>query len=434
MNPEILITNCLLMSSGSERDPVGNQFVHITGNLIKTVGPMSEVPFSSSAERLDARGSLVMPGLINCHNHCAMSLFRGMADDLDLDVWLRDYIFPAESRLLDEETVYWCTKLAAAEMIASGTTTVADGYFYEDAAARALEESGMRAVAAQGVIDFPAPGVPDPADNLTVAGNFLEKWQGHERITPAVFAHSPYTCGAETLQRSKELAATHEAPFFIHLAETEREREILRQETGLSPAGYLDDLGILDSKTICIHCVAVNDEDIEILAARKAGVVTCPESNMKLASGTAPVPDLLKKGVAVGLGTDSPASNNNCDMFREMDMLAKLQKVSRLDPTVMSALEVLRIATTGGARVLGLSGSIDRLVPGSLADLIIVDMKRANLVPFLNTSSLVYCAGGADILTTIINGKVLMKDREILSLDCREVMDRVRSVAEKAGL
>ncbi|MFP3982184.1 MAG: amidohydrolase [Desulfurivibrionaceae bacterium] len=432
MNPEILITNCLLMPDGTEAEFISDQYVHIEGDTVRQTGPVSEVPEGREAEIIDARGSLVMPGLVNCHNHSAMTLFRGMADDLELSTWLEEYIFPSEARFLDEETVYWCTKLAAAEMITSGTTTVADGYFFEDSAALAFEDSGIRAVAAQGIVDFPAPGVADPAENLVVAGNFLDRWQGRERITPALFAHSPYTCGARTLEKGKETAESRQAPFFIHLAETSEEVSRLQEQTGFSPVHYLDHLGILDSRTVCVHCVAVNDRDIEILAARKAGVVTCPESNMKLAGGTAPVPDLLAKGIAVGLGTDSPASNNNCDMFREMDSLAKLQKVSRLDPTVMSASEVLRIATTGGARVLGMEGPAAGLAPGSRADLVIVDLERANLVPFLNKSSLVYSAGAADVSTSIINGRIVMRDRNILAFDCLEAMSEVRRLAEKA--
>lgn len=430
---EILITNCQLISPDTDRKIRKDQFVHISGELIKQVGPGPEAPAPGNAEIIDAGGSLVMPGLINCHNHCAMTLFRGMADDLELNVWLEQYIFPAEAHLLNEETVYWCTKLAAAEMIAGGTTTVADGYFFEDAAARAFHETGIRAVAAQGVVDFPAPGVADPAENLEVARDFMNRWQGHGRITPSLFAHSPYTCGPATLEKGKEIALSFDSPFFIHLAETEEERRRLQEQTGLSPVCYLDDLGILDSRTVCIHCVALDDRDIEILGDRKAKVATCPESNMKLASGVAPVTALLDKGVAVGLGTDGPAGNNNCDMFREMDFLAKLQKVSSLDPTVMPAPRVLQMATSGGAGVLGMEEMLGSLTPGSLADLMIIDLERANLVPFLDMSSLVYCAGTADVLTVIINGRTVMKDREILTFDCREARAEVRRLAGRAG-
>ncbi|MFO7760061.1 MAG: amidohydrolase [Desulfobia sp.] len=432
MKPEILITNCLLMSPDADRGFMSDQYVYLDGKSIRQTGPVSRAPSGKGAEIIDARGSLVMPGLINCHNHCAMSLFRGMADDLELDVWLEKYIFPAEARLIDADTVYWCTKLAAAEMILSGTTTVADGYFFEDSAARAFAETGIRSVAAQGIVDFPAPGVADPAENLEVARSFLDRWQDHELVTPSLFAHSPYTCGPETLQRAKETAVYFNCPFFIHLAETGEEKRRLQKQTGLSPVCYLEDLGILDSRTICIHCVALDERDIDILAARNARVVTCPESNMKLASGVAPVAGLLERGIALGIGTDSPASNNNCDMFKEMDFLAKLQKVSCLDPTVVSGFEVLQMATAGGARVLGMEGMIGSLTPGSRADLVIVDLERANLVPFLDITSLVYCASGADVLTVIINGRTVMKNREILTFDYRQAMAEVRRLAGKA--
>ncbi len=434
MNPELLVTNCLLKSPDAESGFIPDQYVHTVGSSIKAAGSVANAPDRRDAEVIDAGGGLVMPGLINCHNHSAMSLFRGMADDLQLADWLEKYIFPAEARFLSEETVYWCTKLVAAEMIAGGTTTVADGYFYEDAAALAFEEAGLRAVAAQGVVDFPAPGVADPSENIEVARRFIEKWQGHDLITPSLFAHSPYTCGPDTLRKGKEMAVSFDVPFFIHLAEIEGERKGLREKTGLSPVRYLDDLDLLDSRTVAVHCVAIDDRDVEILAARKARVVTCPESNMKLASGVAPVAALLKGGIAMGIGTDSPASNNNCDMFREMDFLAKLQKVSRLDPTIMPASEALELATAGGARVLGMEGVTGAIVPGSRADLIIIDLHRANLVPFLDISSLVYCASGADVSTTIINGKVVMKNREILTIDCREIMTEVRRFAVKGAL
>jgi len=428
MHKDIVIINAKLFSPDTPAGFVADAFVQIGAGRITALGPMASSAPSPAADVIDARGGLVMPGLVNGHNHAAMTLFRGMADDLPLMTWLEQHIFPAEARFVTPEMVYWCTRLAAAEMIMSGTTTVADAYFYEDEAARAFIGTGMRAVAAQGVIDFPAPGVPDPAENVATAARFIERWQGNELLTPAVFAHSPYTCSSRTLVRAKELARASNVPFFIHLAETGVERALIAEKWQGSPTAYLHSLDLLDGQTVCIHAVWLDKQDISLLAASGAAVVTCPQSNMKLAAGIAPVAELLAAGVPVGLGTDGCASNNDLDLFSEMDTCAKLHKVRALDPAAVKAREVLRMATDRGARVLGFADG-GGLAVGMPADVILIDVDQPHLTPFYSVDNLVYAAGGADVKSVIINGRLVMADRKILTFDVAEAMEMVAGMA-----
>ena len=335
--------------------------------------PTASQDLPAARERLDAQGDLVLPGLVNTHCHAPMVWFRGLADDLPLQQWLTEFIFPAEGGWLDADKVYRGTLLAAAEMIRGGITTVADGYFFEAAVRRALSDAGLRAVVAQGVVDFPAPGVPDPARNLEVAAEFLDSGAAYrDRLTSAVFCHSPYTCGPETLQKAKDLTRARGAPFFLHLAETREEVASLKRRTGRSPVAYLDHLGLLDDLTVAVHAVWLEPPDLELLAHRGVKVSHCPESNLKLAAGVAPIPALLKLGVTVGLGTDGAASNNNLDLWGEMSLAARLHKVWGHDPTLMPAARVVALATREGARVLGLGETTGTLAPGKAADLIVV--------------------------------------------------------------
>jgi 5-methylthioadenosine/S-adenosylhomocysteine deaminase len=434
MNPDILIVNGLLKRPAS-KETAGDEpgFVAISGEKIVAIGTMAELPKGARPTRtIDAENCLVMPGLINTHNHCAMTLFRGLADDLPLISWLQDHIFPAEAKFVNEEMVYWCTRLAAAEMILSGTTTVADGYFHEDAAAWALKESGLRAITAQGVIDFPAPGVPDPANNIATAAEFIEQWQGDRLISPAIFCHSPYTCSEQTLKKAKALARQAGCRFFIHLAETAAEVEQSRQQHGVSPVDYLKQLDILDPETVCVHAVWLDENDIATIRTSGASVASCPESNMKLAAGIAPLDRYVEEGIPVGLGTDGCASNNNLDMFGEMAAAAKIHKINRQDPTILPAAEVFRMATTGGAEVLGLQDETGRLETGMQADIIIVDLRSPHLTPIYDQDSLLaYAASGSDVKTSIIAGKMVMADRQLLTIELDEVLARVNSLAEQ---
>ncbi len=432
MNCDILITNGLVKTS-EKPNPGHSSFVAIRDGLIILIGTMAELPAQIKAMKtIDAWGCLVMPGLINTHNHSAMTLFRGLADDLPLMIWLQEHIFPAEAKFVSREMVYWCSKLAAAEMIGSGTTTVADGYFFEEEAARAFKESGLRAVAAQGIIDFPAPGVPDPADNIKHAARFIDRWQDDKLVTPGVFCHSAYTCSGQTIKKGKELARRAGCRFFIHVAETRDEAAQSLKQHQVSPVRYLDQLGVLDEGTVCVHCVWLDDDDIEIIRDSGASVASCPKSNMKLAAGIAPVDKLLKADIPVGLGTDGCASNNNLDMFGEISTAAKLHKVNRLDPTLLPAGRVLAMATSGGAAVLGLQETVGELAVGKLADIIIVDLQKPHLTPMYNVDSmLAYAASGSDVKTSIINGRLVMDNYRLQTIDLAEVIARVNSLAHQ---
>jgi len=433
MQYDILVANATILPL----DPVmpaliQDGFVAIKDRKIAALGPMADLTETGNVDTLiDCTGQLIMPGLVNTHTHAPMTLFRGMADDLDLMTWLHEHIFPAEAKSVSPEMVYWCAKLAAAEMILSGTTTVADGYFLEDSVAEAFLESGMRAVPAQGVIDFPAPGVQDPTKNVETALEFIERWQDkNPLLTPAVFCHSPYTCSPDTLQRAKEIARRQNVKLFVHLAETEAEVHQVKDQFGATPVRYLEKIGILDKDTICIHCVWLEEEEITILARSGASVVTCPQSNMKLASGIAPLQEIIVAGIPVGLGTDGCASNNRLDLFCEMDICAKIHKVKDLDPTALPAQTVLQMATLGGAEILGLGQKIGSLAPGKEADLIALDMRQPHLQPFYHQDLLVYSGSGGDVSTAIIGGRLVLQDKKILTFDVDETMRKVREMAE----
>jgi 5-methylthioadenosine/S-adenosylhomocysteine deaminase len=431
---DLLINGGLVLTLDDRDQIVADGAVAVTGDRIVAVGDASTLLGAlQPRELLDARDCLVMPGLINLHTHAAMTCFRGLADDLPLETWLHEHIFPAEARHVDEDNVYWGTLLAVAEMIKSGTTTFCDGYFCEDGAARAVIASGIRAVCAQGVIDFPAPGVPDPRKNLETAEEFVRRWRGRStRLTPGIFCHSPYTCAAETLRRSKALCLEYRVAFQVHVAETSGEVEESLRRQGCRPVAYMKTLNLLDSATICHHADWVDGYEIDLLAGSGAGVSHNPESNMKLASGVAPLPEMLGAGVKVGLGTDGCASNNNLDMLREMDTAAKLHKVHRLDPTVMAARTVVRMATGGGAAALGMADDLGSLAPGKKADLITIDLDQPHLTPLYEPCShLVYAARGADVRDVIIDGRVVMRNRDLLTVRVEQVMAEVRSIAKR---
>jgi len=326
--------------------------------------------------------------------------------------------------------VYWCSKLAAAEMLLSGTTTVADGYFLEDAVARACAETGLRCIAGQAVIDFPAPGVEDPRRNIEVASRFLERWQGVDPlIVPAVFAHSPYTCANETLRRAKAVARQYQAPFFIHAAETKAESAQIAMPLAASPIGHLAALDLLDRDTICVHCVWADEDDLDLVRAHGASVATCPQSNAKLASGRALLPAMLQLGMRLALGTDGAASNNSLDLFREMDFAAKAHKINPCDSTAVPANRLLEIATWGGADALGLGAGHGTLTRGAPADLILIDLQKPHLQPFHSSNLLVYSGAAADVQTVIVNGQVVVANRTLRTIDLGETCEQVRKLA-----
>jgi len=373
-----------------------------------------------------------MPGLVNTHTHAAMTLFRGMADDLPLDTWLTKYIWPAEAKFITAASVRTGANLALAEMIRSGTTTFSDMYFFADELAQAAKKAGVRAVVAEAVLDFPTPDSKSPQESFAIIEKLADKWKNDPLITIAVGAHSPYTCSSETLKSSKKLADTLGLPLTIHVSETRQEVDDITIKYGVPPFEYLDALGFFGGTVIAAHAVHPTAREIQLMAERRVGVAHNPGSNMKLASGVAPVPEMLRAGIAVGLGTDGAASNNNLDMFKEMNAAALLQKVSRLDPTAMSARDTVKAATIGGAKVLGLGKRIGSLEKGKRADLIIVDLNRPHLVPLYNVYSLlVYAANGADVETVIIDGRIVMQNRKLLTLDEESIKQEARKLALK---
>ncbi|HEV8524510.1 MAG TPA: amidohydrolase [Terriglobales bacterium] len=397
--------------------------VAIGGDQILAVGPRVEIEQAYRGRRvLRGEGHLVLPGLVNAHTHVPMTLFRGVSDDQELMAWLEGYIFPLESRFVTAEFVYWAALLACWEMIASGTTTFADGYFFEDNVARAVEQAGLRAVLGQGVLDLPTPDAPNSSAALARAEALLLEWRGHPRISPAVAPHSCFTVGPDTFRRVQSLAAKYDARVMVHAAESQMELNAVRQRYQATPVRHLASLGLLEKNWVAAHCVWVDEEEISLLAETEVGVVHCAESNMKLASGVAPVPQMLAAGVRVGLGTDGPASNNDLDMFGEMATVAKLHKVHTLDPTQLPARTVLRMATVGGAAALHLENQIGSLEPGKKADVILVDTSGPNAIPYYNPDShLAYAARADAVQTVVVGGKVLMENRQLCTLDTEEI-------------
>ncbi len=432
MDNTLFILNCNVLKDDFSVQP--SSFLHIEDSYIKNIGPMEKYDEPEDARIIDGRDKLVIPGLINGHNHSAMTLFRGMADDLELSEWLHQHIFPAEAAHVSKEMVYYCSQLAAAEMLLSGTTCVADGYFFSDETAKAFDEAGLRAVVAHGVLDFPAPGVPDPSKNIDTVRQFIERWLSRsDLIRPAVFAHSPYTCSRKTLQGAKQLADEYGVRFFIHLAESKAEKEMLIEPAGESPVKHLENLGLLDENCVCVHAIWLDDEDLDFLSRSGAHAVLCPQSNFKLASGISRAAAMTSKGIPIGLGTDGCASNNTLDMFREMDIFAKSQKVFMADPTVFPARQVFSAATTANSKILGLNGP-SVIQKGNRADLVLIDLKAPHLTPFYAPDLLIYSCNGRDVDTVIIDGKIVVRNRKITGFDIKRCKEKVRGFAKNLPL
>jgi 5-methylthioadenosine/S-adenosylhomocysteine deaminase len=430
---DVLIRDGLVLTMDQDHRVFPEGAVAIRGSRIAAVGSRATVGAGDALQVIDARGGIIMPGLVNTHTHAAMTLFRGLADDLPLMSWLNDHIFPAESAL-DERQVYAGALLACAEMIMSGTTTFCDMYLFEDAVARAALTAGMRAVVGEVLFDFPSPHYGAWEQGLAYTAQLIDAYRDHPLITIAVEPHSPYLCAPELLKRAFELARRHRLPMVIHLAETEGEEQAIRERYGRTPVEHLESLGVLAPNVLACHCVRLSDADIQRLKRCGVKVSHNPESNMKLASGIAPIPELLAAGVCVGLGTDGAASNNNLDLFLEMDTAAKLHKVHRLDPTVLAAATVLRMATIDGARALGLDARVGSLAPGKQADLILIDTHKPHLTPLYHPESqLVYAAKGSDVTTVIINGRVVMDNGRILTFDAQTAMDEVNAIVRPGG-
>jgi len=427
---DLLITNGRILTMSDDLKVIDRGVIAVRGDRIVAVESQGENGNGyEAATQIDARGGIVMPGLINTHTHAAMTCFRGLADDLPLMDWLENHIFPAESKLTSD-WVYKGTLLACAEMIASGTTTFCDMYLYADFVARAAKDAGLRAVVGEVLYDFDSPSYGPMEEGLKYTETLIESWRDDPLIRIAVEPHSAYLCSPDLLAQAKAIADREEVSMVIHLSESEQEVHQVRQRYGKTPVEHLAQIGFLGPRLVADHCVALTEKDMDILADHDVKVAHNPESNMKLASGVAPVPDMLKKGITVGIGTDGCASNNDLDLFQEMDTLAKIHKVHTMDPTVMDAVTVTTMATSGGGKVLAMEDRIGSLTPGKQADIIILDTRRPHMVPMYNAySHLVYVFSGGDVRTTIVAGQVLMEDRRFLSLDVNQVMADVNEIA-----
>jgi len=433
MNFDTIIHNCIIITVNPEFDIVENGVICIKDGCLEQIEKNAHDNVLPGAKKIiDAKGGIVMPGLVNTHTHLPMTLFRGLADDLPLHVWLNEHIFPAEKKHINPESVRYGTLLACSEMLLSGTTICCDGYFLEEKVAEAVNDSGMRAVLGQGVIDFPAPGIEDPLQNIRNATEYAEKWLDiSPTITPSIFCHSPYTCCTQTLKDAKAAANAKDLVFQIHVAETKDEQKRIQSEHRMTPVQYLDSIGILDYNTLLVHCVWIDDGDIEIIAKRNSKISHNPESNMKLAAGISPIVRCLEAGITVGLGTDGCASNNNLDLFQEMDTTAKLHKVVSHDPTVMDAKSVIIMATIAGAKAIGLGNEIGSIEVGKQADLIIIDTDKPHLTPLYNpVSHIVYAAQGSDVRDVLVAGKILVRNRKLLTLDINNLLGKVTEISK----
>ena len=407
--------------------------VAVRGERIVAVGGARELGGRFKAARtIDTTGRIVMPGLVNTHTHVPMTLLRGVADDVELMVWLTKYIWPAEAAHVTPEFVTWGTRLAAWEMIRTGTTTFADMYFYEDLVAEAAKQAGLRGFCAATVMDHAIPGLKDADEGLRAAEAFLKKWTGDPLIVPAVGPHAAYTVGPETLLRAKALADRYQARMTIHAAESPSEMALVKEKYGTTTVAHLDKIGFLGPRLTLAHAIWLSDDEIATIAARGVGTAHCPSSNMKLASGVSPVPKLRKAGVRAGLGTDGPASNNDLDMFEEIDLALKLHKITSGDPKILSARDGVEMATIGGARALHLEDEIGSLEPGKRADLIVLATDAPSAQPFYDAySHIAYALKGSDVVTTMVNGRVLMEDGRMLTLDTALIATRVREYRER---
>lgn len=430
---DIIIRGGTVVTMDGSSRVIDNGAVAVKGERIVAVGTAAEIAAKYSAPRaMNATGKVVMPGLINTHTHIPMVLFRGIADDLVLMEWLQKYIFPAEAKNVDEQFVRWGTRLGCLEMIQGGTTTYVDMYYFEDAIADETALAGMRAVLGETLIDFPAPDNKTWDAGIIYTEKFAAKWKGHALITPAIAPHAAYTVSTDHLKQAHSFSERFRIPLVIHAAEDPAEVKTIQERYGSSSVAYLDRIGLLDERVIAAHMIWPTSDDISTLAKRRVGVAHCPQSNMKLAGGAAPVPQMLKAGVAVGLGTDGAASNNDLNLWEEMDTAAKLHKLISKDPTVINAREALEMATIRGARAIHQDKEIGSLEAGKRADLIIIDMDSTHQTPLYNVySQLVYATKASDVETVIIDGRVVMMNRRVLTIDERSVRAKANEYRDR---
>jgi len=426
---DVIVSGGIVVTMDSARAIIPDGSVAVRGDSILAVGSRAEIESRyRAAQVIDARGHLVLPGFINGHTHVPMTLFRGLHDDVTLNDWLYKYIFPAEAKNVNEAFVRWGTRLAAAEQIRAGVTTFADMYYFEDAIAEETKAAGMRGVLGETFIDFPAPDNKSEAEMLAYTEKFLKRWQGDPLIHAAAAPHSIYTCSKKTLQDAAALARKYHAPILIHVAEMKKEWEDSEKANGMSPVQYLEKIGVLGPDIVAAHCIFVDEADRKVLAERGTGCVHNPSSNMMIASGVSPVPEMRAAGVAVGLGTDGPAgSNNDLDLMEEIDLAAKLAKISKMDPLALGAKDVVAMATIDGARALHMEKEIGSLEAGKKADLVLISLNEPNAVPMYDVyAQIAYSLKGSDVDTVLIGGCVVMRDRKLLTVDEPAVLEKAR--------
>jgi 5-methylthioadenosine/S-adenosylhomocysteine deaminase len=423
LKADLLIVSGMLVTMDKERRVIEDGAVAVKDGKILFIGKRSDVPQDLKAKQtINAQGKVIIPGLINTHTHIPMTLFRGITDDLDLQEWLTRYIFPAEAKNVNENFVRVGTRLGLAEMIRGGTTTFCDMYYFEDAVADETAKAGVRGILGETIIDFPAPDNKTNEQAMTYTENFIKKWQNNPLIIPAIAPHAPFTVSEEHLISASNLAKKYNAPLVIHLAEAESETVTIVQSKGMRPIEYVEKIGFFTNKTIAAHVVHANEKELDILKKYNIGIAHNPQSNMKLASGVAPVPMMLAKNMRLGLGTDGAASNNDLNLWEEMDTAAKLHKVFSKDPKVVSAEEVFGMATIGGARALHLEDKIGSIEAGKLADIAIVDFDGLHQTPFYNIySQLVYATKASDVSTVIINGQIVMLEKNLITLNEKSI-------------
>jgi 5-methylthioadenosine/S-adenosylhomocysteine deaminase len=433
---DLLINGGTIVTMDGDRLILEDGAVVVKGDVIGAIGFRSDLEKKYTADQtIDARGKLVLPGFINGHTHVPMTLFRGLHDDVTLDEWLHKYIFPAEAKNVTEEFVRWGTRLAAAEQIRGGITTFADMYYFEDAVAEETKKAGMRGVLGETFIDFPAPDNKDEAEMLAYTEKFLKRWQNDPLIHAAPAPHSIYTCSQKTLQDAAALARKYNAPILIHVAEMKKELDDSRAQNGTTPVQYLNKIGILGPDVVAAHCIFVDDTDRKLLAEKQVGCVHNPSSNMMLASGVSPAPELRAAGVAVGLGTDGPAgSNNDLDLMEEMDLAAKLQKITKMNPLALGAKAVVEMATIDGAKALHMEKEIGSLEAGKKADVIVISLNEPNAVPMYDVyAQLAYALKGSDVETVVIGGRVVMREHQLLTIKEEEVLAKAREYQKKVA-
>ena len=433
---DLLVTGATIVTMDADRRVIEGGFLAVRGDSIVAIGEqvITVFPKGMTAEKtIDARGKIVMPGLINGHTHIPMTLMRGLKDDVTLDDWLRKYIFPAEARNVTEDYVRWGSRLALAEMIRSGTTTFADMYYFEEAEAEETKSAGLRGFLGETWLDFPAPDNKNEAEMAAYTEKFLKKWLGDPLIHASVAPHSIYTCSEKTLRDSAALARKYHAPILIHVAEMQKEFVDSMKTNNATPVQYLDRIGLLGPDVLAAHCIWLDATDIKILAERQTGCVHNPSSNMMLASGVAAVVEQRAAGMRVGLGTDGPAgSNNDLNMMEEMDLAAKLQKTYRADPRALGAKGALEMATIEGARALHMEKEIGSLEAGKKADFIVLNLNVPNAVPLYDVySQIVYALKASEIETVVVGGKTLLRDGKVLTVDEAQALAKAKEYGKQ---